>query len=154
MHRLPLSTPASQSGDRVPSNPPPAPPEGSEDIRRFKAQLHRRLVVGMDLSAFNALTREQLRNEVRRVAEELCQRSPKLLNRQERERLVNEVLDETFGLGPLEPLMRDPTVSDILINGPHTVYAERNGRLEKTNVQFTDAAHLLHIVQRVVSQAG
>jgi pilus assembly protein CpaF len=154
MHRLPLSTPVPQSGDRAPSNPSPAPPEGSEDIRRFKAQLHRRLVVGMDLSAFNALTREQLRNEVRRVAEELCQRSPNLLNRQERERLVSEVLDETFGLGPLEPLMRDPTVSDILINGPHTVYAERNGRLEKTDVQFTDAAHLLHIVQRVVSQAG
>jgi pilus assembly protein CpaF len=129
-------------------------PESNDELRRFKAQLHRRLVVGMDLSALNSLTRDQLRLEVRRVAEELCQRSPNLLNQQERERLVNEVLDETFGLGPLESLMRDPTISDILINGPHTVYVERNGRLELTDVKFTDAAHLLHIVQRVVTQAG
>jgi pilus assembly protein CpaF len=133
---------------------PPANPDASDDLRRFKAQLHRRLVVGMDLSALNAMTRDQLRQEVRRVAEELCQRSPNLLNQQERDRLVSEVLDETFGLGPLEPLMRDPTVSDILINGPHTVYVERGGRLELTGVAFHDAAHLLHIVQRVVGQAG
>ncbi len=129
-------------------------PDGTDDLRRFKAQLHRRLVVGMDLSALNAMSRDQLRHEVRRVAEELCQRSPNLLNQQERERLVGEVLDETFGLGPLEALMRDPTVSDILINGPHTVYVERHGRLELTDARFTDAAHLLHIVQRVVTQAG
>src|SRR5579871_6313228 len=133
---------------RVPSPTPPPLPEsarsevvganadGSDELRRFKAQLHRRLVVGMDLTALNALTRDQLRLEVRRVAEELCQRSPNLLNQQERDRLVNEVLDETFGLGPLEPLMRDPTVSDILINGPLTVYVERKGRLELTDVAF------------------
>lgn len=108
----------------------------------------------MDLTALSALSREQLRQEVRRVAEELCQRSPNLLNQQERDRLVNEVLDETFGLGPLEALMRDPSVTDILINGPHTIYVERNGRLELTDVTFTDAAHLNHIVQRVVGQAG
>jgi pilus assembly protein CpaF len=128
--------------------------DASDDLRRFKAQLHRRLVVGMDLTALNALSRDQLRQEVRRVAEEQCQRSPNLLNQLERDRLVSEVLDETFGLGPLEPLMRDPTISDILINGPYTVYVERKGRLELTNVAFHDAAHLLHIVQRVVGQAG
>ena len=111
-------------------------------------------MVGMDLTALNAMSRDQLQQEVRRVAEELCQRSPNLLNQQERDRLVSEVLDETFGLGPLEPLMRDPTISDILINGPSTVYVERRGRLELTNVAFHDAAHLLHIVQRVVGQAG
>nr|WP_315854159.1 CpaF family protein [Gemmata palustris] len=136
------------------SDAPVAQSDGSDDVRRFKAQLHRRLVVGMDLSALNAMSRDQLRQEVRRVAEELCQRSPNLLNQQERERLVNEVLDETFGLGPLETLMRDPTISDILINGPHTVYVERGGRLELTDVRFTDAAHLLHIVQRMVTQTG
>ncbi|QEL21013.1 CpaF family protein [Limnoglobus roseus] len=108
----------------------------------------------MDLNALNSLSRDQLRLEVRRVAEELCQRSPNLLNQQERERLVNEVLDETFGLGPLEQLMKDATVSDILINGPHAVYVERHGRLERTDVTFTDAAHLQHIIQRIVSQAG
>lgn len=133
-------------------DPKPAPPV--DDLRRFKAQLHRRLVVGMDLTALGSMSRDQLRHEVRRMAEEICLRSPNLLNQQERERLVGEVLDETFGLGPLEPLMNDPTVTDILINGPHTVYAERAGRLERTGIAFHDDAHLLHILQRVVGQAG
>src|SRR5262249_44810199 len=82
------------------------------------------------------------------------QRSSSLLNRTERERVVNEVLDETFGLGPLEPLMHDPTVSDILINGHDTVYVERHGVLERSPVTFTDERHLLHIIQRVVGQTG
>jgi pilus assembly protein CpaF len=127
---------------------------GQDDLRRLKAQLHHRLVMGMDLVALNTLNKEQLREEVRRVADELCQRSPRLLNRQERERLVIEVLDETFGLGPLEPLMKDPSVTDILINGPQAVYAERNGQLELTDIAFSDAAHLLHIVHRMIAQAG
>src|SRR5882724_10505417 len=125
-----------------------------EELRNLKVQLHHQLVVGMDLAALSTMTKEQLRYEVRRVADDLCQRSSNLLSRQERERLVNEVLDETFGLGPLEPLMKDPSVTDILINGPGTVYVERNGRLEKSDVTFTDARHLLHIVQRIVGQAG
>ena len=125
-----------------------------DELKRFKDQLHHRLVVSMDLAALSSLTRDQLRQEVRRVAEELCQRGPSLLNRQERERLVNEVLDETFGMGPLESLMSDPTITDILINGPDTVYVERNGQLELSDVSFTDAAHLRHIVQRIVGQAG
>src|SRR6266849_4263893 len=125
-----------------------------EDLRKFKAQLHHRLVVGMDLVAFSSMTREELRQKVRQVAEELCQRSPSLLNRQERERLVNEVLDETFGLGPLESLMNDPTITDILINGPHQVYIERGGQLEASEVSFIDEAHLRHIIQRIVGLAG
>jgi pilus assembly protein CpaF len=88
------------------------------------------------------------------VADELCRRSSSLLSLAERERLVNEVLDETFGLGPLEPLLKDPAVSDILINGPSTVYIERNGQLEKADVSFTDHRHLLHIIQRIVGQTG
>src|SRR6516165_5334138 len=99
----------------------------SEELNRLKAQLHRQMVENMDLSVLATLSREQLRQEVRRVADDLCQRSASLLNKAERERLVNEVLDETFGLGPLEPLMRDPTVTDILINGHNTIYVERNG---------------------------
>jgi pilus assembly protein CpaF len=130
------------------------PAENREDLRRLKTDLHHRLVVGMDLMTLSTLDREQMRHEVRRVADDLCQRSSSLLSRQERERVVNEVLDETFGLGPLEPLMRDPSVTDILINGPHTVYVERAGRLERTDISFNDAAHLLHIVQRIVAQAG
>ncbi len=133
-----------------------APADGrtAEDLRRLKAQLHHQLVTSMDLSVIGTLNREQLRLEVRRVADELCQRSSNLLSRSERERLVSEVLDETFGLGPLEPLMADPTVTDILINGHHTVYVERNGVLERAPVTFTDERHLLNIVQRIVGQAG
>src|SRR2546421_8291699 len=133
---------------------PPGEQRVSDELRRLKAQLHHQLVVGMELSALASMSKDHLRLEVRRVADDLCQRSSSLLSRQERERLVNEVLDETFGLGPLEPLMKDPSVTDILINGPGTVYVERNGRLEKSDVTFTDARHLLHIVQRIVGQAG
>jgi pilus assembly protein CpaF len=128
--------------------------QGSDERRRLKAQLHQQLIAGMDVSVLGDLSRDELRGEVRRMAEELCQRSSNLLNRAERERLISEVLDETFGLGPLEPLMADPTISDILINGHNVVYVERNGRLERADVAFTDARHLLHIVQRVVGQIG
>jgi pilus assembly protein CpaF len=132
----------------------PLDTSNSEELRRLKTQLHHQLVVAMDLSAIGTMDKDELREEVRRVAEELCHRSSSLLSRSERERLINEVLDETFGLGPLEPLMRDPTVSDILINGHNTVYVERAGQLEKAEVSFTDGRHLLHIVQRIVGQAG
>jgi pilus assembly protein CpaF len=129
-------------------------PRIAEEHRRLKAQLHEQLITDMDLSVIGTISREQLRAEVRRVAEELCQRSGNLLNRVERERLVTEVMDETFGLGPLEPLMADPAVSDILINGHDSVYVERNGLLERTGVSFTDARHLLNIVQHIVGQVG
>jgi pilus assembly protein CpaF len=125
-----------------------------DELRRLKAQLHHQLVAGMDLTALASMSKEHLHLEVRRVADDLCQRSSSLLSRQERERLVNEVLDETFGLGPLEALMKDPTVTDILINGHDTVYVERHGQLEKASIAFTDERHLLHIIQRMVSQAG
>jgi pilus assembly protein CpaF len=126
----------------------------NEELIRLKAQLHRQLIAQMDPAALATMNREQLRLEVRRFADEWCQRSSSLLNRNERERLANEVLDETFGLGPLESLLNDPTITDILINGYDTVYVERNGQLERAPVAFADAGHLLHIVQRIVSQAG
>src|SRR5947207_11962351 len=97
---------------------------------------------------------DALRFEVRRAAEELCRMGSDLLSLQEQERLVNEVLDETFGLGPLEPLMRDTSISDILINGPKTVFIERAGRLEQSEVVFNDERHLLQIVQRIVGRIG
>ena len=108
----------------------------------------------MDLSAIGTMNEEELRLEVRRAAEELCRQSSDLLNLSERERLVNEVLDETFGLGPLEPLMRDPTITDILINGPKVVYVERKGRLERVDVAFNDDRHLLQIIQRIAGRVG
>jgi pilus assembly protein CpaF len=120
----------------------------------LKRELHQQVISAMDLSSIGTMAEDQLRLEVRRQAEALCQRRADLLSLAERERLVNEVLDETFGLGPLEPLMCDTTVSDILINGPRTVYVERRGRLEKTSVAFHDDRHLLQVVQRIVHRAG
>jgi pilus assembly protein CpaF len=88
------------------------------------------------------------------VVERLCDTENPLLNRMERERLIDEVLDETFGFGPLELLLKDPTVSDILVNGPHKIYVERRGKLEKTDVKFRDNQHLLQIIDRIVSKIG
>jgi pilus assembly protein CpaF len=122
--------------------------------RRLKTQLHQQLIANMNLEVVKSVDSETLRIEVRRVLEELCTRSNILINRGEREKLVNDVLDETFGLGPLEPLLADPTISDILINGHKTVYVERNGKLEPAEVTFNDERHLLNIVQRIVSQIG
>jgi pilus assembly protein CpaF len=121
---------------------------------QYKKVLHEQLVSGMDLAAIATLSDNDLRTEVRRAAEELCRLSSDLLTLGERERLVNEVLDETFGLGPLEPLLRDPTISDIMINGPKTVYIERQGRLEKAAIAFSDDRHLIQIVQRIVGRVG
>jgi pilus assembly protein CpaF len=130
----------------------PASPE--ERFLSYKKAMHEQLIASMDLAALRTLSEEELRLECRRVAEELSQLNSDLLSRGERERLVNEVLDETFGLGPLESLMRDPTITDILINGPKTVYVERQGRLEATDVAFHDDRHLIQIVQRIVGKVG
>jgi pilus assembly protein CpaF len=127
---------------------------GEDRFLHYKKELHQQLIAGMDLSAIGTMNEEELRLEVRRAAEELCRLSSDLLSLSERERLVNEVLDETFGLGPLEPLMRDPSITDILINGAKMVYVERHGRLEKTAVVFHDDRHLLQIVQRIASRVG
>ncbi len=88
------------------------------------------------------------------VVEHFCDTEDTLLNRNERERLVDEVLDETFGLGPLELLLKDPTISDILINGPKNIYVERRGKMEKTAVTFRDNNHLMQIIDRIVSKVG
>jgi pilus assembly protein CpaF len=120
----------------------------------IKRQLHQQLITGMDLSAIGTMNEEELRLEVRHAAEELILHGSDLLNLGERERLVSEVIDETFGLGPLEPLMRDPTISDILVNGPKVVYVERKGRLELANIAFNDNKHLVQIIQRIVGRIG
>ena len=132
----------------------PGSPAQDERFRRHKRQLHEQLVTAMDLSAVGTLSEAELRLEVRRAAEELLLRSGELLSLGEREQLISEVLDETFGLGPLEPLMRDPSVTDIMINGPQTVYVERRGQLELTPVVFHDDRHLQQVVKRIVAQVG
>src|SRR5436309_16123121 len=122
-----------------------------EELKRI---IHGKLVDELDLSRFSDLAGDTLRREIRLVFERLCDTENPLLNRMERERLIDEVLDETFGFGPLEVLLKDPTISDILINGPYKIYVERRGKLEKTEVKFRDNDHLLQIIYRNVSKDG
>src|ERR671925_107092 len=121
-----------------------APPVAERDdrLQRVKKDLHKRLIAGLDVSAIGQMDDYELRRELRRGAEELCSYRSDLLSYEERDRLINELIDETLGLGPLEPLLRDPTISDILINGPSTVYVERRGRLERAAIAFHDDRHL------------
>ena len=129
--------------------------ETAEDaFARLKREMHERLIGGMDLSAIGAMNEEDLQREVRRVLEEMTRQSSVLMSLRDRDRLVSEILDETFGLGPLEQLLHDPTISDILINGARTAFVERRGRLEKVDVVFNDEKHLRQIVQRIAGRVG
>lgn len=123
-------------------------------LQLLKDELHKQIIESIDISRIGSMSEEDLRKEIRSAAEDLSRRNSGLLNLSERERLVNEVVDETFGLGPLEPLLHDPAVSDILINGPKTVYVEKNGRLELSNVRFSNEKHLLQIIQKIVGRVG
>ncbi|HET6323599.1 MAG TPA: CpaF family protein [Planctomycetaceae bacterium] len=125
-----------------------------ERFVRLKKEIHKQLVSSLHMPSVGTVDDYELRRELRRGIEQLCEDRTELLSQDERMRLVNEVVDETLGLGPLEPLLRDPTITDILINGPRTVYVERRGRLERTNVVFHDDQHLLEIVQRIASKVG
>jgi len=131
------------------------PGESKEtDFEALKQRIHSKLVDKLDLSRVGELEGDVLRREIRLVVEHLCDTEDTLLNRNERERLVDEVLDETFGLGPLEVLLKDPTISDILINGPKSIYAERRGKIEKTKISFRDNNHLMQIIDRIISKVG
>jgi pilus assembly protein CpaF len=126
----------------------------AEEFDQLKRRIHNKLVDKLDLSRVGDLQGDVLRREIRLVVEHLCDTEETFLNRTERERLVEEVLDETFGFGPLEMLLKDHTISDILINGPKSIYCERRGRMEKSPVEFRDNAHLLQIIDRIVSKVG
>ena len=138
----------------LPSTPRPGEKTSASEFEALKRRIHTKLVDKLDLTRVGELEGDVLRREIRLVVEHLCDTEDHLLNRSERDRLVEEVLDETFGLGPLEFLLKDPTISDILINGPKHIYVERRGKLEKTAVQFRDNAHLLQIIDRIVSRVG
>lgn len=129
-------------------------PQSDSKFVALKRELHQQVISTLDISAVGKWNQEQLRMEVRRQAEIVCRTRKDLLSSAERERIVTEVLDEAFGLGPLEPLMSDPDVSDILINGPKTVYVERRGRLLLTPITFHDDRHLIQIVQRIAAKVG
>jgi pilus assembly protein CpaF len=128
-----------------------------ERVKRFqdlKAGIHRKLVEQLDLTKLAREDNAELRQQVKQVVKALCEEANTLLNYNERERLVQEILDEAFGLGPLEALLSDPLISDIMINGPKQVYVERGGRIEHTDVTFKDNEHLLHVIDKIVAPLG
>jgi len=127
--------------------------EKVEQFNTLKMRLHRKLIDQLDLARMVG-DEQTLRAQVKEVVTALAEQENNLLNFNERQRLVNEVLDETFGLGPLEVLLTDPTISDILVNGPKQVYVERRGKLEITEVEFRDDAHLMHVIDKIVTSVG
>jgi pilus assembly protein CpaF len=124
------------------------------DFASVKAAIHRKLIQRLNLDRVTQLGRDAVRAEVGQIVENLAAAENTPMTLQERERLSQEVLDEVFGLGPLEPLLKDPTVSDILVNAYNSIYVERKGLLERTPVQFRDDSHLLSIIDRIVSAVG
>ena len=129
---------------------PPASPE----YERVKHELHNELVGSIDLARVSAMPRRDLEPQLRATLSSMVAHRQLPLNKDEQLRVVNDVLNEVVGLGPLETLLQDPTITDILVNGPDTVYVERGGRLQKVEVRFHDSAHLLHIIDRIVSAVG
>jgi pilus assembly protein CpaF len=124
-----------------------------EKYYALKTRIHRKLVEQLDLTAMNN-DDPTIRDQVGEIILALCEQENVLLNFNERQKLVKEVLDETFGLGPLEVLLSDSSISDILINGPRQVFIERKGRLELTDIQFRNNAHLIHVIDKIVSAVG
>jgi pilus assembly protein CpaF len=124
------------------------------EYQQLKFTLHRKLLDKINLEALAMLDNQRVRGEVRQALIALVDGEPTLLSSVEKQQICDEVLDEVFGLGPLEPLLVDPTISDILVNGSKQVYVERKGLLELTNVTFRDDQHLLRIIDKIVSQVG
>ena len=147
--------PPSQSPDATALTQAPALSGISVDIyQNLKHELHQKLIEKLDLRTIEKLPREQLREELRGILSNLLQGTELPLNRQEREHMVEELLDEVTGLGPLEPLLRDQAISDILVNKFDMIYVEKFGKLELTNVRFRDNEHLTQIINRICSRVG
>jgi len=151
--------------NQITTSPTPSgPPLTGEDKKRgglsfkvyqeLKSSVHRDLLNKVDLEKVAMVRDERTRSQVLIIIQDLVAGLQTPMSGRERERLALEVLDEVFGLGPLEPLLQDPGINDILVNGHKQVYVERAGILEETNVRFKDNAHLMHIIEKIVSDVG
>ena len=150
-----MSTEFSLSRDEVAVEPPEHVDPLEQQFQRLKVAIHQHLVESLDPAQLNRIKElPRLSGDVQRWAAEVCNAQGNLPPEIDRERLAEELTAEVFGLGPLEALMQDPDVSDILVNDPYTVYVERNGRLELTNHIFADEDHLVRIIQRIVGRLG
>ncbi len=126
----------------------------SPEYQELKFTLHRKLLDRINLEALSSMAGERVRAEIRAAVAKLVEEEKTPLSLVEKDRVIEEILDEVFGLGPLEPLLQDPTISDILVTTPHLVYVERGGKLYRTPVEFKDNSHLLRIIEKVVSRVG
>ena len=126
----------------------------NQNFQDMKSRLHRAIISRLDLTRLNTLSPDRVRAEVSRLAEDLLLAENAPISETERDRLVNEVHHELFGLGPLEPLLADQTISDILVNSYSSVYIERRGKLERTAITFKDDEHLMRVIERIVSTVG
>jgi pilus assembly protein CpaF len=124
------------------------------EYQELKFTLHRKLLDRINLEALSSMAGERVRAEIRAAVAKLVEEEKTPLSLVEKDRVIEEILDEVFGLGPLEPLLQDPTISDILVTTPHLVYVERGGKLYRTPVEFKDDAHLLRIIEKIVSRVG
>lgn len=120
----------------------------------LKAKVHQRVIELLDLTVASSMAEEQLGQELSRVVEQILQEGKVALNQRERGQMVQDILDEVSGLGPLEPLLKDHTINDILVNSHRQIYVERYGKLERTAVRFRDEAHLRRIIERIVAPMG
>ena len=133
---------------------PGGPPPAADDFIALKVDIHQRLVELLNLAVLDKTPRETLRLEIRQAVGDLLAQQKRLLSPAQTEQLVDDVLDELLGLGPLEPLLKDDSINDILINTYTTVYVERRGRLERAPTRFQDNRHLIRIINKIVSAVG
>ena len=127
---------------------------GNQSFQEIKARLHRAIITRMDLTKLNALPSDRLHTEVSRLAEDLLLAENLPLSTIERDRLVSEVHHELFGLGPLEPLLSDPTISDILVNSHSNIYIERRGKIQRVDSVFLNDQHVLRVIERIITPLG
>ena len=133
---------------------PPRPTAGAERWFAIKTQIHTRLLNSLSPEQLRGLNKDGVRDQIGTGLERLVREENIPMTVSERERLIEEILDEVFGLGPLEPLMKDQTVSEIMVNGYQSVYVERGGQMVETNIRFKDQAHVRMIIERIVSNIG
>jgi pilus assembly protein CpaF len=134
------------------NNPNPALP--ASRFEKIRSQIHRAVLDQMDLRRMDNVPADKLRMEVRALSQSLMDESKLALNEMERRQIIQDIQDEILGLGPIEPLLSDSSVSDILVNGPRQIYVERHGKIEITPVQFDNDQHLLRVIDKIVSRVG
>jgi len=149
-----VELPAEPAPRIAPADLRPPIPAASERLLNLKMSIHQLLLERINLSLLDKLARDTIEEEVAGIVSDILAEEGEALNKAERNSLANDIIDELLGLGPLEPLLKDETITDILVNGHNTVFVERNGLLERVPTRFQDERHLLRIIQRIVSSVG